>query len=347
MKIIDTIQAHLKQKLPFVAYRKPNAKLVSGFFQKSRKLYYTEGYTESGFVFAPFDHNGHTVLIPESDSDFISESYESICEDFKPTSYDSQDASENAHIGLVSKAIQEIKETETQKIVISRKEKINVQNIDFINVFRRLLESYPAAMTYMWFHPETGLWIGATPETLVKIENGMFYTMSLAATRPYEGTLEVEWNDKEYKEQSLVTDYIAERLQNVSSNFQIHDRETIQAGNVVHLRTLLTGQISDEPIGVRAVIEALHPTPAVCGMPRAAATAFILKEEGYDRKYYTGFLGEINKDNRSELFVNLRCMEVEDTAVYIYVGGGITEASIPEKEWEETKLKTRTLKNVL
>jgi isochorismate synthase len=95
------------------------------------------------------------------------------------------------------------------------------------------------------------------------------------------------------------------------------------------------------------LIDALHPTPAVCGLPKESAKEFILENEGYDRSFYTGFLGELSVENRSNLFVNLRCMQVKDATYYIYIGGGITSASVPEKEWEETVAKSKVMLRVL
>ena len=91
----------------------------------------------------------------------------------------------------------------------------------------------------------------------------------------------------------------------------------------------------------------MHPTPAVCGLPKEAAKFFILQNEKYDRTYYSGFLGEINDDFDTELFVNLRCAKIEKNVAQIYVGGGITKESNPEKEWLETHLKTNTIKSIL
>ena len=116
------------------------------------------------------------------------------------------------------------------------------------------------------------------------------------------------------------------------------------------------------------VIEALHPTPAVCGFPKQKAKEFILQHENYNRQYYTGFLGELNlKQSRtrntnrrnvennayavvktySNFYVNLRCMQLKNETALVYVGGGITRDSDPEKEWEETVNKTKTIGNVL
>ena len=120
--------------------------------------------------------------------------------------------------------------------------------------------------------------------------------------------------------------------------------------------------------GLGEIILALHPTPAVCGLPKELAKDFILRNEKHKRQYYTGFLGELNfkeeiirpstrknqenrayrtLKNRTSLYVNLRCMEIRGNRVSIFVGGGITKESVPEMEWEETKDKTRTMLNII
>lgn len=347
MSIIDSIRNHLKEELPFVAYRKPDAQNISGFFQKNNTLFCTDTYNESGFVFAPFDNSFPSVLIPESASDVFSESWIPHRDKNVSILHESFGSSKGEHSDLVAKTVEEIKKTGVKKIVISRKEKLVLENADVVSVFLRLLATYSKAMVYMWYHPNVGLWIGATPETLLKLNGNSFSTMSLAATRPYENTLEISWNGKELEEQSLVTDFIADQIDIVSKDYTIHELETVRAGNVVHLRTIISGSMKEKENGLCHLIEALHPTPAVCGLPREDAKRFILSEEGYERKYYTGFLGEIHMDSNSELFVNLRCMEMQDNSAFLYVGGGITSDSIPEEEWEETVLKTRTLKKVL
>ena len=102
----------------------------------------------------------------------------------------------------------------------------------------------------------------------------------------------------------------------------------------------------------------MHPTPAVCGLPKDQAKAFIVENEKYDRGFYTGYLGELNSSfgtdsGSSDLFVNLRCMQIDldknknNTPVYLYMGCGITKDSIPEKEWSESSNKSTTMKKVL
>ncbi|MFB1039347.1 MAG: chorismate-binding protein, partial [Polaribacter sp.] len=101
------------------------------------------------------------------------------------------------------------------------------------------------------------------------------------------------------------------------------------------------------------LIRALHPTPAVCGLPRELARTFLFENENYDRSFYTGFLGELNlqdsKDTAksSALFVNLRCMRIQNNKAAIFVGGGITKDSDAANEWEETVFKAKTMKRML
>jgi isochorismate synthase len=95
------------------------------------------------------------------------------------------------------------------------------------------------------------------------------------------------------------------------------------------------------------MLQLLHPTSAVCGMPKEESLAFILMNEGYNREFYSGFLGQVNFRDETHIFVNLRCMQIFDTSAYLYAGGGITAHSQPQKEWQETIYKMQTLLNVL
>ena len=157
---------------------------------------------------------------------------------------------------------------------------------------------------------------------------------------------------KEKEEQLFVTDYIIASLQQFSEVVLASKPYTFQAGNIVHLKTDIQATMkSKEDLG--KVIAKLHPTPAVCGFPKENAKQFIIEKEGYDREFYAGFLGELNVDiataqsNKSDLFVNLRCMKIEDSQVELFIGCGITKDSNPEKEFIETVNKSQTMKKVL
>ena len=242
-----------------------------------------------------------------------------------------EESNEN-HILLVEKAITKINNSDLQKVVASRIEEVHLFSFDLLLVYKKLLQNYKNAFVYIWFHPKVGLWFGSTPETLLHIKDSSFKTMSLAGTQVYNSTENVVWKNKEIQEQQLVTDFIESQLEGISSNLKINKKETIKAGNLLHLRTKVEGHLHKKA-NLKSLIRALHPTPAVCGLPRVKANNFILKNENYKRTFYTGFLGELNlKDSESnvqysQLYVNLRCMEVDENKASIFVGGGITKDS--------------------
>jgi isochorismate synthase len=218
------------------------------------------------------------------------------------------------------------------------------KQISIIATFQNLIATYPTAFRYLFFHPKIGLWMGATPEQLVKINQNQFETVALAGTQLYSEN--VIWETKEKEEQQFVTNYILDKVTSKVNELIVTDAETVKAGNLVHLKSLISGELTAD-FQVSDLIKTLHPTPAVCGLPKDKTIDFILKNEGYNRKYYAGFLGEYNKENLTDLFVNLRCLEVENDVVNIYVGCGITKDSNPEKEFIETENKSMTMRNVL
>lgn len=351
---IDMKEA-LTKKQPFVVYRKPNGTQLLSFFQNDDTLHITTDFSEKGFVFAPFSKQDSAILFPKEVSRFTREiwkpidiskdsQWKEVSNAFEMSSQDkTQRKSKENHVELVKEAIISIQNGDLEKVVLSRKEVLHRPKNDVVLTFKKLLQKYTSAFVYIWYHPEIGLWMGATPETLVKIQEKRFSTMSLAGTQLYREGKNILWGDKELYEQQVVTNYILEKLKTVCEQVKAFDVETIQAGNLLHLQTRIEGQGF---LNVSKLIEILHPTPAVCGYPSNDAKHFILKNEGYCRHYYTGFLGELNLDH-SELYVNLRCMEVQNNTINVYVGGGITKDSDPEKEWIETVNKSSTMMSVV
>lgn len=338
-----------EQRLPFVIYSKPHKKKLVGFFQNNDHLYFAEDYTEAGFVFAPFNGN-HAILIPEHES----EKYSISIRYSIPKSQFSYDCKEDSHCkmefeNLVKKGVDAIGAGLFEKVVLSREEIVAIPQFDLVTVFEKLVQNYPDAFTYCWYHPKIGLWMGATPERLLKAKKRKFYTMALAGTQKFVPGMEIVWENKEIDEQRFVTDYILEHLKVMTSEIAVSSPYTIKAGNVIHIKTDIEGVINKQS-NLSQIVSVLHPTPAVCGYPKAPAKEFILKNEGYERTYYTGFLGELNRKfgykdkSKSDLFVNLRCMQIKDKKAHLYMGCGITKESIPEKEWMETVNKSATMK---
>ena len=345
--ILKKIEDSYQQNLPFVTYRKPNTEELLSFFQKDDSLNFVTDFTESGFIFAPFDDNENTILIPTLKSDFFSEKIDLLEEKIVNQSFKNSLSKKEHHLNIIEKALEEIHNNNFQKVVVSRTEIVELPSVEILRIFKNLLIKYSTAMVSVWFHPKVGLWFGATPETLLKIKNNSFKTMSLAGTQKYAKDKKVVWKVKEIEEQQLVTNFIERQLNAISSNLKIEEKETIKAGNLLHLRTKISGELVSKKNRLKQLITALHPTPAVCGLPRDITKDFILQHENYQRKFYTGFLGELNLENKSSLFVNLRCMEIKENKAIIYVGGGITKDSNPQNEWDETVAKSNTMKEIL
>ena len=367
----NQIETHFTNRLPFVVYRKPNEDSVKALLQETDDLYFTKNFIEQGFVFSPFDDLENSIIIPIENSKMSSVEIETVIPEERGTYSDSNSFSSESkdfHINLVKKGIDSINNKEFRKIVLSRTETINISDdSNPISIFKSLLSTYVSAFVYCWYHPKVGLWLGATPETLIKIEGKQFSIMALAGTQDYKGTLNVVWQNKEKDEQHIVTDFIVEQLKSSVENIKISETETVKAGNLLHLKTMISARLQANS-SLKNIVSVLHPTPAVCGFPKEEAKHFILKNENYNREFYTGFLGELNFDiikaprssrrnieNRAyaiakkstKLYVNLRCMQLKDSKAIVYVGGGITKSSNPEQEWEETISKSLVIKNVL
>lgn len=355
--------------LPFVVYRKPGEQVTKAYFQKDSSLSYVKDYTEEGFVFAPFDAQQPAILFPIEKMDQVVINDIDNIENLTAPEAIVLPEEQQAHKDLIQKGIDAIRNKEMEKVVLSRKQNITIIHQNPYTATLRLLLKYPRAFVYCWCHPQVGLWLGATPETLLTIKNRQLETMSLAGTQAYSGTMEVTWGEKEKREQELVTQAIINNLSPLlGSSLKVEGPVSSRAGNLVHLKTKLTASLDLTKSPLKELIQALHPTPAICGFPRAIAKSFIMANEGYDRSFYTGYLGELNMRHTASrsrttrnienqayktvkrttsLYVNLRCMQWQGNQARIYVGGGITEASSPEKEWEETVNKLQTMHTIL
>ncbi len=363
-----SIETQYKAQLPFVVYRKPRESQVKGQLQQNADLSFVKDFTETGFVFAPFDDSKDSVIFPLDSATVLTVNYVVPQVESKNKSIDSLSSeAQQYHINLVNKGIEAINTDALKKVVLSRQESVKLKDSDPIIIFKKLLNNYNLAFVYCWFHPKVGLWLGATPETLMKINGNTFSIMALAGTKEFQGTLDVAWDEKEQLEQKIVTDFIVENLNPLVDTFNISEIETVKAGNLLHLKTMISAQLKTNST-IKQLISALHPTPAVCGYPKLVAKEFILQHENYNRAYYTGFLGELNVkttvaprtskrniENRAytiskkstQLYVNLRCMQLKDSKAIIYIGGGITTNSNPEAEWDETVSKSLVIKKVL
>lgn len=352
MNLLDKATSYIQNQLPFVVYAKPNEVILHGIFQNDTTLHVFEN--QIGFVFASF-YNETNVVFPLYESEVFKEEINLEVEDgLIPMENNSDENTRISFENLVRNGVSEIEKGSFEKVVLSRKIEVS-QPVDVIKSYQNLLKKYPTACRYLWFHPKVGMWMGATPEQLTRIKDNTFETVALAGTQVFSET--ISWQEKEIVEQQLVTDYIKSRAENLVASIQISNPYTQKAGNLVHLKSDIFGKLK-ENVSELDVINALHPTSAVCGMPLEHTRNFILENEKYDRKYYAGFLGEFQIQEQTNLFVNLRCCEfipnvtlsgaeVSAEKTFVYVGCGITKDSKADKEFIETENKAKTILSIL
>ena len=375
------LQALVLSKLPFVLYRLPEGTPQLMVLTQGKPLSFTALSAlddASGFVMAPFDLNGsHPVVLWPNASCLKASGWPDICfcltellssPDWAalkaqveqtpllapgtintmgagPYRSDFAQFSAALHAGLF------------QKLVLSSYFEQESSCFYVLDNFMRACAVKPELMVALVQAPQVGTWFVATPEVLLRTVPGTsarLHTMALAGTMPYSAdNMELAaWSPKDRVEQEVVTSYLTAILAQLGS-YEAHGPYPVKAGSVVHLRTDLTFELPTEQ-GLSELLAALHPTPAVCGLPKASAQQFIAQHESYERSYYAGFLGEIKCRTgarlRTNLFVNLRTIEFLQTPWYwgpwrfrSYVGGGLLPASTFESEYAEICAKNRSV----
>ena len=320
----------------FVVYRMPQK---HDFFLLKHESMKNSAFS---FVIHPFDQSSNTPAV-ELKANQLIRNPNFI---FKVDKHcDIPDTAKASYMNLANSLIQEMKHTALEKVVISRTQSVDAEGIDLFDLYVNLCQTYPTAFVYLFNIPDEGTWMGATPEILVERKDQFIYTVALAATQKVgdRSIKEVEWNSKEIEEQAIIQRYIENHLIDGNVAFEKEPSYTTQAGNVFHIKTVY--KISDAP-SIQPLIDLLHPGPAICGMPKSLAKVRIIEGEKHDRAYYCGYLG-LKSSTETNLFINLRCMQVFKDRFVLYVGGGLTKDSTAESEWQETSIKSKTLESVI
>lgn len=249
-------------------------------------------------------------------------------------------------IALVENGKQAIREGKLNKIVPARLKKKQLSDkFDLVQSIISLTKSYPNAFINFFHIPDLGSWLGASPEILIQTKGNTFYTMSLAGTQKAKGDNPMKnaaWTQKEIEEQALVSRYIVDCFKKIRlREYDEQGPKTVIAGNLLHLRSdfFVDMQATNFPQLGSVMLKLLHPTSAVCGMPREKAFEFLREYEKLDRSLFAGFIGPVNVEEETSIFVNLRTARLTEKEALLYAGAGVTEDSIPEKEWEETEMK--------
>jgi isochorismate synthase len=380
------LQHALESELPIAFWRLPNSPIRYLIISQEHRALQPDAAIEelpTGFMFAPFDREKNRLFLP---GDFIFSFEDSVLrapdnpaeiasqawlterlklraagsEATQPASVHEvtssiQAAAYDDFTELVKKGVAEIERGAFEKVVLSRTRIVDLpENFDIVRTFENLCSRYAHALVSFVSIPGVGSWLGATPEALVSVEDkSIFRTVALAGTLPYiPGTnlRTVAWTQKEIEEHALVERYVISCFKKIRvREYDEHGPKTVVAGNLVHLKSDFTVDMKDInfPQLGSVMLQLLHPTAAVCGMPLDSSLEFIKQHEGYDREFYSGYLGPVNVNKNIDLFVNLRCMKLLDNQAKLFAGAGVTFDSLPEKEFEETEMKFKTLLNVI
>lgn len=220
------------------------------------------------------------------------------------------------------------------------------------SMFWQACDNYPRLFIALVYTPQSGLWLVATPEVLLEGDGRQWHTMALAGTvqlsddQLQQDVPVIDWSIKNIQEQRYVATYIMECLQHFTNDIREEGPRTARAANLVHLRSDFTFTLScHDHLG--ELLQVLHPTPAVCGLPKHEAYQFILSNEHSQRHYYSGFMGPLQPDAETHLYVSLRCMNIVDDDCYLYAGGGLLRESIEPMEWMETEAKLGTMRRLI
>lgn len=240
---------------------------------------------------------------------------------------------------------QHILQGDFSKIVLARMSEVALaEQVDVADLFFRACHCYPQVFVALVSAPQCGTWLTATPEILLEGNRSRFHTIALAGTMGRWGA--TLWSEKNIAEQQFVADYISDCIGRFTDRCEQQGPYTITAGNLRHLRSDFRFELP-ETVALGTFLSQLHPTPAVSGLPKQQAADLIGRVEHDRRDYYSGFMGPLDIDGHSHLFVSLRCMRLRDDRCQLFAGGGLLADSVEEMEWKETEAKMMTMKKLL
>lgn len=377
-KILNALDALIQRRSSFALYRLPRTETchlvwqTSGEPERKEELRALDG--ERGFVIAPFHITpGHPLILIRPDvtaagwkeieevvlrMQAMQPGYPSTAnpptDNHTPDTNDidtpdvNPDTEKSTYIAAFERFIHPLREGKFQKLVLSRSASLPLDN-DFspLQAFVYACERYPRMMVYICHTPDSGTWMGSTPEVLLSGEETTWHTTALAGTQPMQGEeMPDTWSRKNREEQAYVAQYIHNVVRQFDDKLKIRGPYPARAGQLVHLKSDFDFRLKGTG-NLGNLLQALHPTPAVCGLPKEETCRFITAQEGYGRSYYTGFIGWLDPTGYTSLYVNLRCMKLVSGKAILYAGGGILASSDAKEEWEETEEKMKTMREVV
>ena len=245
--------------------------------------------------------------------------------------------------------MEHLEEGMAEKLVLAHRIELpSIATAQVIGAFDKALTHYPNAFVSLCYTPQSGLWLCATPEMLLRGDGTDWQTVALAGTMPRQADGEPSvWSEKNRREHRYVQRFIGELLEREGIPYRALDVETTTTGQLQHLQARFALQLPEGYAPI-TLAERLHPTPAICGTPQRVAQRLILEEESAERSYYAGFLGWYEPERRVDLFVQIRCLQLlPEQALRLYAGGGIVRGSSLESEWQEVLHKLSAIHSLI
>lgn len=271
----------------------------------------------------------------------------------KQTEFGTEDQS---YVARVSTALRRIEEGRYRKIVLSRAVDQEFDHaFNPLTTLNGLRSEFRDCYSFSFENDRGQSFIGSTPELLARVKDRRIETMALAGTSPRgksaredaQFATELIESEKEAREHAHVVESIRRRLGSIGVEIEAVDQpELVVLPNVQHLRTRIRAELAPDS-HLLDIVSALHPTPAVGGVPRETALPDIDELEPHRRGLYAGVLGYFNHRGEGEFCVGLRAGLIDGKHVRLFAGAGIVSGSDPEKEYTETELKISALRDAL
>lgn len=320
----------------YIAYRTPGEE--PRYYECGAAIDFRPEEDTNGFVVAPFSPDKRPLFFRFKRS--LDALPSGVIGENEPA-YDFKEFSRKEYEDYVKATVECLKGDLKRKIVTSRR-LILKPLTDAGSVFDALCEAFPDTFVFFISTEVFGTWISATPELLLRKRGSCLETMALAGTRLARGD-SYPWDEKNIREQEIVTDYISEIFKANGIVPSVGKIKTRRAGIVEHLMTPVTGSMQSEGNQLLYLLHRLSPTPALSGFPREEALSLIQSFEG-DRALYGGYAGPVDSNGDFSFYVIIRCATLSASSSVLFAGGGVTALSQPEAEWEETENKFSTLR---
>ncbi|MEO1023056.1 MAG: isochorismate synthase [Bacteroidota bacterium] len=283
--------------------------------------------------------------------------FESVpLENASPISFGENESEYARWIHMIDNARELIHHHAFDKIVLANERVIELtHSISPTLILNRLRNQYPNCYSFLIRHDDTSSFIGCTPERLASFSHHFVFTEGLAgstsrgASASEDAVLEHQLlhSEKDLREHAFVIDAIEKNLSEFSEIIEHPVQPSVKKlSNVQHLFTPIRARI-EEGASRTALLQNLHPTPAVGGHPKEKAVPFITELESFDRGWYAAPLGWINAHGEGEFVVAIRSGLIGEKEVRFFAGCGIVEDSDSRKEWEEMNLKLRPMLSAL